>query len=859
MGTNPGVDVRIGWDESEQKEFMKAIRQPLMVQTPLQLVIENLFQRLQAQASFVNQMKEKMDRIAVKDVSADELLHRIKLLEAQQGDAAGPKLNPFNQQEILNRLEALEKKLADGVGEKGSGTQRDRQPSRDDSADLEIRLSRLEKRLTGVYNINGKLVAVEQIASGLGVAIPDLEYPTGGGPQQQQQQPPAAAAGPAVQPLPQVQAWRPPAAPAGPQQHSTQQLAPMDWTRPRAAADATAADAPGDDAAAPVGSRLTGVRSASPGMGLAEYMLGGAQPHSAPQTRGSSPSHSPRLVGTPSSPRLLGSPSSGGAAAARGGLGSAGGAGGASGGPVSAQKLVQLGQEVTSLRTENDSLRNTVDSLLQQVSGLRAGLGSNAVESLSRLQQVEEGVSALRAQVADLAAARRDAAARSGSEVTFADFSLLRSQVEGAVAEAKAQAAAAATLAERELPALAARVDELAEALKKKGEPRDIDALFHERINGLETAMGEMKTELLGSIESALEAAVKVDDLQALEEVLEAKAPFDAVRLLQQQTHALGQAVAGISDAIALRPDLGEALRAGAAGGGPAGPLATKLRCLTCDQPIKNLPGLGSLSAGGAAAAATAKGSFLPRLESMPAKEGLPGGPGLMIADLRSSKEDRLAGLQVGSGVPGRGPGGGGGGGVVGIKPGDLEEYVNGVGGLAGLTGSGTGQRDGSPGRAVERSRAARVPVGAPGLSECLAGEMGCCGDSCCSSAVVSRALAEYCQHSDAAREAFVAAKGLDALQVAAPAAPKVADRSNRMLHMTAVGTRTALFVRVSDPTTMATSLPVSTEKQPPPESPTPATMSPQMWLCASGSVAATMPWLMDVASACACVDWPWT
>jgi hypothetical protein len=46
-----------------------------------------------------------MERIAVKDVTADELLDRIKLLESQQGDAAGPKLNPFNQQEIIARVE----------------------------------------------------------------------------------------------------------------------------------------------------------------------------------------------------------------------------------------------------------------------------------------------------------------------------------------------------------------------------------------------------------------------------------------------------------------------------------------------------------------------------------------------------------------------------------------------------------------------------------------------------------------------------------------------------------------------------------------------------------------------------------
>lgn len=47
----------------------------------------------------------QMERIAVKDVTADELLERIRLLESKQGEAAGPKLDPFNQQEILSRLE----------------------------------------------------------------------------------------------------------------------------------------------------------------------------------------------------------------------------------------------------------------------------------------------------------------------------------------------------------------------------------------------------------------------------------------------------------------------------------------------------------------------------------------------------------------------------------------------------------------------------------------------------------------------------------------------------------------------------------------------------------------------------------
>eukprot|EP00198_Chlamydomonas_reinhardtii_P013540 XP_001702877.1 flagellar associated protein [Chlamydomonas reinhardtii] len=289
-----------------------------MVQTPLQLVVEQLFQRIQSQAAYLNQMKEKMERIAVKDVTADELLERIRLLESKQGEAAGPKLDPFNQQEILSRLEALENKLADQAAARSEWAS-----SGEGMADVESRLARLESRLSGVYNLNGKLLALEQIAGGLGVA-------------------------------------------------------------------------------------------------------------------------------------------------------------------------------------------------------------------------------------------------------------------------------------------------EVAEGLKKGGEPRDMDTLFHERLNGLEAALGDVRTELKGAMEERLEGAPTLEDLQALEEALEGRASADALRQLQLQTHALGQAVAGVSDALALRPELGDQLR------------------------------------------------------------------------------------------------------------------------------------------------------------ECLAGELDCCGDGCCSSVAVSRALAEYCQHSDAAREAFVRARGFEAMQLLA-------------------------------------------------------------------------------------------
>ncbi|KAG2493370.1 hypothetical protein HYH03_008502 [Edaphochlamys debaryana] len=634
--TQPG-ETRIGWEEAEQKEFLKAIRQPLMVQTPLQLVIENLFQRLQGQAVFMQQMKEKMERIAVKDVTADELLERIKMLESQQGEAAGAKLNPFNQQEILARLEALEARLADGANQRA-----DALASAEGMADLETRLQRLEGRMTGVYNLNGKLVALEQIAGGLGVAIPDLEYPGGGGPPGT---PPQAAP-----PLKLQQAWRPPSEPTG-----------------------EGAGEGGEEAGVwPSANKLmVGSRTGSPATSFTAGLM---------DARAGSAPHSPRSVAAGASPSRLGGLLNPIGAPAVPAIGAGG---------APAQKLAQMGAEVAALRAENDALKEGLEAIRQQVSGLKSGLGTSATETLSRMQAVEESLGSLTAQLAELQAARREAAARTGSEVSFADFSVFKSSVEAALAEARAQGAVAAALAEKDIPAIASRLEELEGGVKKNGEPRDMDTLFHERINGLEAAIGDIKTEVRGMIDSALEGAAKLEELQALEEVVEQKAPSEAMRLLQIQTHALGQAVTTVSEALASRPELGlgELRNTAANGALMSGPSIAKMRCLTCDQPVKQ-----GASAGGALT--VSKGSFLPRLDSMPAKEGPPGGPGVGTADLRASREERVAGLAVG--------GTGGRGGAHSAKASELEEYANG-------TGSG---RDASPGRQVERSRASRTAVG---------------------------------------------------------------------------------------------------------------------------------------------------
>lgn len=105
-------------------------------------------------------------------------------------------------------------------------------------------------------------------------------------------------------------------------------------------------------------------------------------------------------------------------------------------------------------------------------------------------------------QVSELVAARRNDTTRPaapGGDVSFADLSLLRSQLEAVAAEAKQCGAAMTQLQEGELAALVERVEGLEEGTKKAGEPRDMDTLFHERINGLEAAMGECQVLTLTS------------------------------------------------------------------------------------------------------------------------------------------------------------------------------------------------------------------------------------------------------------------------------------------------------------------------------------------------------------------------
>lgn len=57
------------------------------------------------------------------------------------------------------------------------------------------------------------------------------------------------------------------------------------------------------------------------------------------------------------------------------------------------------------------------------------------------------------------------------------------------------------------------------------------------------------------------------------------------------------------------------------------------------------------------------------------------------------------------------------------------------------------------------------APHGRGCAGDCQGGDFGCCGPSCCSTAVMAGALADYCSHSGAARENFLACRGVEAMQ----------------------------------------------------------------------------------------------
>lgn len=124
-----------------------------------------------------------------------------------------------------------------------------------------------------------------------------------------------------------------------------------------------------------------------------------------------------------------------------------------------------------------------------------------------------------------------------------------------------------------------------------------------------------------------------MSDLQALEVQLEARASHNDLRQVAQQQANLAHSISQIASWITVRPDHSAAQESAKGGVG-----ATKLRCLTCDQEVKN-PG----ARGGGDA--KARGSFLPKLDAHAAPaHAAPGGPGVNTAEMRRAAEERAAG-----------------------------------------------------------------------------------------------------------------------------------------------------------------------------------------------------------------------
>lgn len=90
-------------------------------------------------------------------------------------------------------------------------------------------------------------------------------------------------------------------------------------------------------------------------------------------------------------------------------------------------------------------------------------------------------------------------------EVSFADFTALGARVDGMEGSVTAATAAAAELKDKVVTPLSDAVTDLRDAVKRAGEPRDMDTLFHSRIAKLEAAVGDVRSEVQLALGDVLE------------------------------------------------------------------------------------------------------------------------------------------------------------------------------------------------------------------------------------------------------------------------------------------------------------------------------------------------------------------
>uniref|UniRef100_A0A7S0S532 Uncharacterized protein n=1 Tax=Chlamydomonas leiostraca TaxID=1034604 RepID=A0A7S0S532_9CHLO len=656
---------KIGWDETESKEFSKAIKGQLFVQTPLQVILEAIVSKIQSQAQVFDSLQKRMERIEARDLNSEELLARVKMCEDALSVINHEKLSPFHQQEVLMRLDDLETRVntmpagggggaigsaggaaAPGLAAESSQVQILRRVSTRSLANLlpggssgaggamEHRVSALENKLAGVYNLNGKLMAVEAMAAEMGVEVPDMEGVEGDAPLVRTSGVAAAA-----------------------EEEGEEGAAGRAVSfHPTALPSVSGAEAP--PGASPRGAQLMDRITATT-----------SQPASRAASRPQSIAGNLESLSRGGSP--LASARSGGA-----GVWPSGAEAGAGGSPLrrplsAGIKLNEAFAQLAQLQAEHEALGSLVAQLQGEVAALGGGGGSvsggEAQTALSqRVEVLEVSSRDMRENLmAEIAAVRKEG--QRAPEVSFADFTALTSRVDAVTSEASAATAAVTELKEKVVQPLSDAVSDLKDQAKRAGEPRDMDTLFHSRIAKLEGAVGDIKSEVQLAVSDILEDVARVADIAVLEEALDSKASQGDVRQLAAQQATLAQSVNGIADWLAVRPDTAD----GAKGTGAS---ATRFKCLTCDREIKG-------QAGANPAERAAKGSFLPKLENMPGSHpGAPVGPGINAAEMRRLAEEKMGGTLARKGVsPPRGA--------------DFDDYG--------------ADRGGSPGR----SRSARVAI----------------------------------------------------------------------------------------------------------------------------------------------------
>lgn len=381
------------------------------------------------------------------------------------------------------------------------------------AADVEARMQRLEARTNGVYNLQGKLVALDHICAQLNCPIPDLEYSLGGH-QQHVQMPALHMPGLAQQPAQNIgvqfgvgQAW-PSLMPAATQHTAAGQVAAGTAAGPHNPAAELLAR--GSAGASPSGSpRTTSPTRLGTGAAAAGAAAGGVQTGSS-LFGAALGAGIPSLLSGHAHPASAG-PSMAAAAPAVGGTGGA-----------NTAKVNQLTSEVLNLRSETDSIKDALARMEGQIASLRSGLSATSSEALGRISATQEAVSALKAQVASDVASLKQAVSRP-AEVSFADFTLLKDRVSVVLEQAaKATEGLQQMLGEDgAVPVLKAGLEQLrsaAASLLPSGDGESnarerMDALFHERLGALEGGVKAFKEEVRGSEAIALKAMIDAKHL----------------------------------------------------------------------------------------------------------------------------------------------------------------------------------------------------------------------------------------------------------------------------------------------------------------------------------------------------------